>query len=364
MAKLQRKGGTASQIIEIFAQDTASTTGAGKTALTNANFSAYYKRNTGPASVAITLDASSGVTLGTYEPTVASHGAIKEVDAVNMPGLYEYHLANNGLAAGADEVVFMLTGSGFVVAPIEIELTTTSNQSADGGLTLAKTTNLTGLNDIAATAIVSNGPITTSGGKVSEVALVDMLTTYTGNTPQTGDSYARIGATGSGLTSLAPAATALSTAQWTNGRAANLDNLDAAVSSRLAAASYIAPDNADIAAIAAKLPTNHIADETLLLAAIGSPMQAGPVTLAASQPNYAPATVAALAAVATNVASCLALALADERTDTGTNPWNRVLLQQGTGGIGVGTELLRQKLYDSTGAAITDTNTVIAAAHV
>lgn len=50
---------------------------------------------------------------------------------------------------------------------------------------------------------------------------------YTGNTPQTGDAFARIGSTGSGLTSLAPSATALSTANWTNVRAGYLDNLSA-----------------------------------------------------------------------------------------------------------------------------------------
>lgn len=50
------------------------------------------------------------------------------------------------------------------------------------------------LNDVAATAIVSGGAITTGGGKVSEVALVDTLTTYAGNTPQTGDAFARLGA--------------------------------------------------------------------------------------------------------------------------------------------------------------------------
>lgn len=61
-------------------------------------------------------------------------------------------------------------------------------------LTLAKTTNITGFNDIAATAVVISGAITTSGGKISEVALVDTLTTYTGNTVQTGDAYARLGA--------------------------------------------------------------------------------------------------------------------------------------------------------------------------
>lgn len=64
----------------------------------------------------------------------------------------------------------------------------------------------------------------------------------TSNVAQTGDSFARIGSTGSGLTSLAPSATALSTAQWTNSLATDIGttnstvatNLDAAVSSRLA----------------------------------------------------------------------------------------------------------------------------------
>lgn len=48
---------------------------------------------------------------------------------------------------------------------------------------------------------------------------------------------------------LAPAATALSTSQWTNVRAALLDYLDASINSRLASASYTAPDNASIASI-------------------------------------------------------------------------------------------------------------------
>lgn len=64
-----------------------------------------------------------------------------------------------------------------------------------------------------------------ASGHVSRVVLTDTVTTYTGNTPQTGDSFARIGAAGAGLTSLAPAATALSTAQWSNTRAGYLDNL-------------------------------------------------------------------------------------------------------------------------------------------
>jgi hypothetical protein len=50
------------------------------------------------------------------------------------------------------------------------------------------------------------------GSPTTTVALsgttVGTVTTYTGNTPQTGDAYALIGATGSGLTSLASATTA------------------------------------------------------------------------------------------------------------------------------------------------------------
>jgi hypothetical protein len=50
-------------------------------------------------------------------------------------------------------------------------------------LTLVKTTNITGFNDIAATAVVSSGAITTSGGAVSTVTTAANLT----NAPTNGD---------------------------------------------------------------------------------------------------------------------------------------------------------------------------------
>lgn len=54
------------------------------------------------------------------------------------------------------------------------------------------------------------------------------------------ETYSRIGATGSGLTSLAPSATALSTAQWSNTRAGYLDNLSAgAVATAAKLLSYV-----------------------------------------------------------------------------------------------------------------------------
>lgn len=76
---------------------------------------------------------------------------------------------------------------------------------------------------------------------------------------QTGDSYARIGGTGSGLTSLAPAATALSTATWTGTRAGYLDNLSAgAVATAAALATvddFVDTEVAAIKAVTDKLDT-------------------------------------------------------------------------------------------------------------
>ena len=217
-----------------------------------------------------------------------------------------------------------------------------------GTFALAKTTNITGFNDIAATAIVSSGAITTSSGAVSSVTTVGTTTnltnaptsgdftatmktsigtavaasavaSVTGNvggnvvgsvgsvtgavgsvtatvnanltqiigttltqtsagylaagfkklfdvaTPvftlaavnQTGDSFARIGATGSGLTSLAPASTALSTATWTGTKAGYLD---AAMTSRMA--TYTQPTGF----LAATFPTGTIANTTNITA--------------------------------------------------------------------------------------------------
>jgi hypothetical protein len=64
--------------------------------------------------------------------------------------------------------------------------------TAGTNIALAKGTGVTGFNDIAATDVVSGGAITTSGGAVSRVTLTDTVTTYTGNTPQTGDSYPKV----------------------------------------------------------------------------------------------------------------------------------------------------------------------------
>jgi hypothetical protein len=82
---------------------------------------------------------------------------------------------------------------------------------------------------------------------------VGTLTTYTGNTPQTGDAYARIGAAGAGLTALGDTRIAF---------------LDASILSRMATFSYTAPDNTTIAAINNKLPSTTNATLTSLASMI------------------------------------------------------------------------------------------------
>lgn len=78
-----------------------------------------------------------------------------------------------------------------------VNLLTATQTSIDAIETDTGTTipaQITALNNVAATDIVSAGAITTLSGAVVNVDLVDTLTTYTSNTPQTGDSFARLGA--------------------------------------------------------------------------------------------------------------------------------------------------------------------------
>jgi hypothetical protein len=86
------------------------------------------------------------------------------------------------------------------------------------------------------------------------------------------------------VSSRAASATALTNATWTDARATKIDNLDAAVSGRLAASSYTAPDNASITAIKAKtdnLPASFPSNFTVL-----SITAAGAVTPATSDSDW------------------------------------------------------------------------------
>lgn len=167
MAKFEILAGTTSKLLRLFIQNNSVTTGAGLTGLAfnTAGLTAYYIREGANATTQITLATQ---TLGTW-----ATGGFIVVDGTNMPGVYELSIPNAAIAAGAKSVLVFLQGAtNMAPLPLEIELTAVDNQSTSYGLSLAKTTNITGFNDIAATAIVSSGAITTSGGAVSTVTTV------------------------------------------------------------------------------------------------------------------------------------------------------------------------------------------------
>jgi hypothetical protein len=126
MAQISRQVGTTSQVTLLQIYDSSSTTGAGLTGLAynSAGLTCHYKRSSGTASVAVAL--ASITTLGTFVS-----GGFKEVDATNMPGLYEFHPPNAALASGADSVAFFLKGAtNMAPCTLLVELTAMSNQDA------------------------------------------------------------------------------------------------------------------------------------------------------------------------------------------------------------------------------------------
>jgi len=194
--------GTSSKIIEVILRD--STTGAGKTAVAYTDVTASYVRE-GSTRTAITL--ASGTAGDAY-----SSGKWCEVDATNCPGLYQLHLPNAALATGVNAVTTTMIASGVIDKVVRISLldvdlrdatdaglsnldaaissrstfnsasdqvTVSTNNDKTGYSISGTKTTLDDLNDIAASAIVSGGAITTSGGAVSNVTLVATTTTNT-----------------------------------------------------------------------------------------------------------------------------------------------------------------------------------------
>ena len=110
--------GTTSKLLRLFIQDSTSTSGAGLTGLTNASagLTAYYIREGAASATSISIVSA---TVGTF-----TSGGFKEVDATNMPGIYEIGIPNAAIAAGANSVVVLYKGAtNMVPVTKEIPLT-------------------------------------------------------------------------------------------------------------------------------------------------------------------------------------------------------------------------------------------------
>jgi hypothetical protein len=143
-------------------------------------------------------------------------------------------------------------------------------------------------------------------------------------------------------------------------RAANLDNLDATISSRLASSAYTAPDNSSITQIESVL--DGITSLAAWLRALIRADAADPT--AKAEINVGGGTFDEAKHSLERVASLAELLEADRYIDTTVTPWAMVLTRKGSGGPGVGVELLRQELFTETGAGITSISNFVGRAVV
>ncbi len=172
--KLALTPGTTSQIVHVFIQDSTVTTGAGKTALIHSDITAYYVRAAGTLT-AMTMETIS--TLGTWASSGDNYLGFKLMHDTNAPGLYELHLPNNILAAGANQVTIQLRATGAAPCNLEIQLIVIpANITQIGGVVQS----LTDLKDFVDTGYDP------SSHKVQGVVLADTATNLT-NAPTVGD---------------------------------------------------------------------------------------------------------------------------------------------------------------------------------
>jgi hypothetical protein len=140
----------------VFVQDSASTTGGGKTgiAYNAAGLTAYYVRPAGSA---------TAITLATQTVTGAwSSGGWVEVDATNLPGIYRFDIPNAVFATGVDHAVVMLKGASGM-APVSLEYQLTGFDPATAWLTSAQTASA-----VWGASVAGYGDATTFGGVVNQ----------------------------------------------------------------------------------------------------------------------------------------------------------------------------------------------------
>lgn len=125
MAKLSVMAGSTSVSVNLFIQDSTSSTGAGLTGLVynTASLAAYY---------CLPGAAASSISLATLASASSSwsSGGFKEIDATNMPGWYRFDVPNAAIASGRFVSIHFQGAADMAQLPLEIELTATDNQSA------------------------------------------------------------------------------------------------------------------------------------------------------------------------------------------------------------------------------------------
>ncbi len=120
-------------LVDVFMQDSSSTTGAGLTGLTNASAGLVcYRARSDDGNAGGTQITLAAGTRGTW-----SSGGFVEKDATNMPGVYELGLPTTAVASGSNFVVVMCKGA-TNLAPMLLEIALT-DYDAQNATTLGLT---------------------------------------------------------------------------------------------------------------------------------------------------------------------------------------------------------------------------------
>lgn len=172
--------GLTSQTIDVFLGDSSSTTGGGLAGLAynSAGLTCYSRKGATGSATAITLATQ---TVG----GAWSSGGFVQIDSTNMPGVYRFDVPNAVIDAEGYATVYFRGATNLVPTAIRIDCRALPS---DVKKIVADSQSATDFKDFADAGY---DPAT---NKVQGVVLVDTLATYTGNTPQTGDAYARLGA--------------------------------------------------------------------------------------------------------------------------------------------------------------------------
>jgi len=169
--KLALVKGTTSKIVHVFILDSSATDGSGLTGLTynSSGLAAYYIRPGDSSPTAITLATAA---VGTW-----TSGGFVEVDATNMPGVYEIGLPDACLASGADQVVIMLQGA-TDMAPVVLEIELTDFDLHTATVTVGTNNDKTGYDLSADQSGVTVGEVNTVNDKTGYA--VDTVNDKTG----------------------------------------------------------------------------------------------------------------------------------------------------------------------------------------
>ncbi len=157
--KLDIKVASTSQTVNVFIQDSSSTTGQGLTGLAfnTASLTAYYAL---PRAAAVAITLATQTVTGAY-----SSGGFVEISSANMPGWYRLDIPDAALASGRFVNIHMKGATNMAPLPIEIELTGWDNQDAVHG----------GLSCLPNTAVTTNGSLITSGSGTAQLTVTGGL---------------------------------------------------------------------------------------------------------------------------------------------------------------------------------------------